>query len=309
MTELENLDNHEQTNGISENHQQIEQLAKKLEKQQKRADKITAIKEMFEADEKMNTVFATDEDARLQSDKGKIRAGYNVQTAVDEKQKLIVVADVTNEQNDKKQLSPMIKHIREEKALLGIEENTSVIADTGYFSETEIINNKNNEDCYPIVSAAAEGKNPSKSKSGKGKKIPTAEYENDVFTYDKQHDSYRCPMDQQLLRITKKPVVDKNGRATHRYQANADICQSCLARRFCTNSTKGRMLRISVNSKEITEYLQKLDTNNNKQLLSKRKEIVEHPFGTLKRSFGYTYFLNERERKGRGRIQYDVLYL
>ncbi len=41
----------------------------------------------------------------------------------------------------------------------------------------------------------------------------------------------------------------------------------------------------------MAEYLQQLNTGTNKRLLAKRKELVEHPFGTLKRSLGYTYFL------------------
>ena len=41
----------------------------------------------------------------------------------------------------------------------------------------------------------------------------------------------------------------------------------------------------------MAEYLEQLDIDTNKQLIAKRKELVEHPFGTLKRSFGYTYFL------------------
>lgn len=245
LNELDKLDEYERTDGVSENAQQIEQLNKRLEKQQKRADRVALIKSMFEADEKLNSVFATDEDARLQSDKGKIRAGYNVQTAVDEKHKLIVVAEVTNEQNDKKQLTPMIGHIRQQKAELGIEENTSVIADTGYFSEAEIIHNKSKEDCRPVVSAAAEGKNPSKSATGKGKQVPTDEYENEAFVYDGQHDIYRCPQNQELVRITQTPVVDKNGRATHRYQAKAESCPSCPVRELCTSSENGRMLRVS----------------------------------------------------------------
>ena len=291
LDELDKIDEYEKANGISENPQKIEQLTKRLEKQQKRADKVVAIKKMFEANTGLNTVFATDNDARLQSDKGKIRAGYNVQTAVDEKHKLIIVAEVTNEQNDKRQLSPMIKHIREQKTNLGIEKNTSVIADTGYFSETEIIKNKGKEDCRPIISASAEGKNSAKSKTGKCKKVPTAEYENEAFTYDEQHDLYLCPNNQMLVRTTHRPVIDKNGRSTHRYQAKAESCLSCPSKGLCTNSEKGRMLRVSANQEEMAEYLEQLDIDTNKQLIAKRKELVEHPFGTLKRSFGYTYFL------------------
>lgn len=32
-------------------------------------------------------------------------------------------------------------------------------------------------------------------------------------------------------------------------------------------------------------------TKKNKGLVKKRKSLVEHPFGTIKRSLGFTYFL------------------
>jgi hypothetical protein len=57
------------------------------------------------------------------------------------------------------------------------------------------------------------------------------------------------------------------------------------------------MLRVSANKKEMAEYLEQLNTDTNKRLLAKRKELAEHPFGTLKRSLGYTYFLVRGQEK------------
>jgi|TARA_Y100000310_G_scaffold328120_1_gene395698 transposase len=291
LQELEELDERERTSGVSENAEKIEKLAKRLRKQQKRHDKVAAIKTLFEEDAQLHTYFATDEESRLQSDKGKIRAGYNVQTAVEEKNKLIVVAEVTNEQNDKQQLTPMIHHIREQKEALEVGTETAVVADTGYFTEAAIMNTKDREDCRPIVAAAASDKQPSQSKSGKSKAVPSAAYENDKFLYDEQRDVFICPEAQQLTRITRTPAIDRHGRASHRYRGNPPVCRECQARTLCTRSDNGRMLRVSVNQKEMGEYRELLRTEKNQRLMAQRKEIVEHPFGTLKRSLGYTYFL------------------
>ena len=65
-------------------------------------------------------------------------------------------------------------------------------------------------------------------------------------------------------------------------------------------SGNGRMLRVSVNKKKILGYIESLSTDKNKKFIDKRKEIVEHPFGTIKRSFGYTYFLLKGIEKVRG---------
>ena len=185
----------------------------------------------------------------------------------------------------------MIKQIEQQKEELGIEEKTCAVADAGYFSELEIMKNKDNEDCRPIVSPAAEGKTATVSKSGKGKEVPSAEYESDKFSYDDRRDMYKCPQNQELARITKTPAIDNNGRATHIYRCSPEICAQCQGRELCTKSESGRMLRVSANQKEMLEYLDGLQEKENKNLVGKRKEIVEHPFGTLKRSLGYTYFL------------------
>lgn len=115
------------------------------------------IRRLFDEDENLPTYFATDEESRLQSDKDKLRAGYNVQTAVDEKNKLIVTSEVTDKQNDKKQLSPIIEEIRREKEQLDIEQKTDVVADCGYYCEQAIMDTKNKEDCRPVVSPVAGG--------------------------------------------------------------------------------------------------------------------------------------------------------
>ena len=51
------------------------------------------------------------------------------------------------------------------------------------------------------------------------------------------------------------------------------------------------MSQVNTPVKEMAEYLELLRNDENKRLMAQRKEIVEHPFGTLKRSLGYTYFL------------------
>ena len=70
-----------------------------------------------------------------------------------------------------------------------------------------------------LASAGAEGESPSQSHGGKGQAVPTPEYENDAFKYEEARDVYICPYGHELARITRTPVTDKNGRATHRYRA------------------------------------------------------------------------------------------
>jgi|TARA_B100001971_G_scaffold209052_1_gene231923 transposase len=291
LNELDELDCLEQKNGVSVNEEKIKSITERLSMQMKRKEKIAIINGIFEENPDLKTYFASDEACRLQSDKGKIRPGYNVQTAVEDKNSLLAVAEVTNEQNDKKQLTPMLGRVRKQKADLGIEEKTTGIADAGYFTENEILNNKDSEDFSIVVSPAAEGKPTATSKCGKNKKVPSAGYESDDFTYDEKRDVYLCPEGKELSRITKTPAVDRHGRKTHRYRSVSAVCSKCPKKDLCTSSANGRMLLVSANRKEMQDYIENLKTKQNRSFIDRRKEMVEHPFGTIKRSMGYTYFL------------------
>src|SRR5438876_6772863 len=100
-------------------------------------EKISQIKERQQKYERIieqlltsgqSQISLTDPDNRLMPVGQGVEVCYNVQSAVDEKHKLIVVADVTNEVTDQAQLSVMAK---EAKAVLGVE-NLEAVADTGY---------------------------------------------------------------------------------------------------------------------------------------------------------------------------------
>jgi hypothetical protein len=66
----------------------------------------------------------------------------------------------------------------------------------------------------------------------------------------------------------------------------------------------GRMVKASVNKEAMQAYLESLKTDENKFLIRKRKELVEHPFGTIKRTFGYTYFLLKGLEKVRAEFSF-----
>ena len=135
LKELNELDKIEQETGLSVNKEHLEKITGRLNKQLNRKKKAASVNQILKDQADVEVYYATDPDCRLQSDKGKIRPGYNPQTAVDGKNKLIVVAEVTNEQNDQKQLTPMLKHLKAQKKELGIEKKTTGVADTGYYSE------------------------------------------------------------------------------------------------------------------------------------------------------------------------------
>src|ERR1700744_1923437 len=76
----------------------------------------------------------TDPDARLLVKNGQGTAGYNVQSVVDEKHKLIVTSEVVNDSSDVGQLHAMAKAAKD--ALQA--EALQVLADEGYYSSLEL---------------------------------------------------------------------------------------------------------------------------------------------------------------------------
>ena len=106
-------------------------------------------------------------------------------------------------------------------------------------------------------------------------------YAKDKFKYDKIKDIYICPMGNELKR--------KCGVNAKRQRYICLECNDCPNRSKCTTNAKGR----EVSPTEYQEYYDRADKlfAENIELYKQRQMIVEHPFGTIKRALGYTYFL------------------
>jgi len=148
----------------------------------------------------------------------------------------------------------------------------SVVADTGYYNMKEIVNTID-EKTEVLIKRQKEKK--SKIESG---------FNRTKFTFDKLNDTYTCPLGYTLpFRWNSR----EDGKDYKRY-----ICtdyQSCGKKQLCTSSKTGR----SINRFSDEEIIEKVDeiTLKKNYIYKRRGSIVEHPFGTIKRHFGYTYFL------------------
>lgn len=281
----------EEDQDLKLNNEELEKLLDRIDKLEKREKKVEFIQGLFDADEDLKKYFATDPTSTFQSDKGKVRPGYNPQAGSEGKNKLIVVNDVTNESNDSEQMTPMIDKLEETKKELGIEEKTHAVFDAGYDSEKEILKNKAREEIEVLVSDKKESQEKNDQKKGrttKDKRLPTKGFEAENFGYDEENDIYICPEGKKL---EKKGGIqkDKNDREVFVYRCKC--CENCQNQGKCTNSKSGRMLKVSAHREEIEAIKQSMKTDENKKILSRRKELIEHPFGTIKRSLGFTYFM------------------
>jgi hypothetical protein len=79
--------------------------------------------------------------------------------------------------------------------------------------------------------------------------------------------------------------------AGHVYYENRDACINCSVRHLCTNG-KARIIK----DRPYEKYARIVDkrTRENAETYRQRKQLVEHPWGTVKRSWGYSYFLTRK---------------
>lgn len=260
-----------------------EDLNEKLKNAQKR---IEELKEMSEEIEKTGDISITDKDAKHMgvSNNG-TDISHNVQVAVDSKNHLVVAVDVISAPADQGQLYNVAKLAADE---LRIElknneeendetkENNSedyiltVLADKGYYEYESL------KECLEAGIKTIVSKQKSPNNTGDEK------YVIDNFIYDKERDVYICPQAKILYNVSKSTSKE------HKYK-NTSICKECTQRDQCTKKVEGRTI-IRSEKHDIYDIVNKI-TKDNMYLYKKRQQIVEHPFGTIKRALGYTYFL------------------
>ncbi len=241
-------------------------------------------------------VSLTDPDSRsMKKAGGGSTVGYNVQTAVDSKHHLIVAHEVTNAPTDRSQLSSIASQAKEaltaqaqqETSAEGREEEAGeelgaatkkqalmVVADPGYYKGEEIV------ECYECgITALVPKVNTSGSKA-KGR------YSKADFRYDAKANEYICPAGE---RLTYRHDSHENGKTLWVYWTSR--CSDCPLKAGCTTGKERRIKRWE--KEHILEAADAL-LKENPDAMRQRKQIAEHPYGTIKDWMGSTHFLMKR---------------
>lgn len=237
--------------------------------------RLAELEELKQQIKENGSVYETDPDSRMMQTNNKgCDICHNVQVAVDDKYHLVVAVDVTSQPVDKEQLHNISLQAKEE---LNVDELT-VIADKGYYSASEFAKCKE-DNIIPIV-----------SKADHAHMAATKEYGKSQFKYDEEHDGYVCPQGHLLKAYNhrKKCSEEKNIR---RYQ-NFEACSNCQVKDKCSESEKGRTIQDRPFQRIADEVDQR--TEEFSDMYKERKQMVEHPFGTIKRALGFSYFLTRR---------------
>jgi len=233
------------------------------------------VKGLRETGEKQKSL--TDPESRLMHSNGKKDVCYNVQTAVDAKNKMIVEFEVSNQCNDKNFITPMAVKTQQ----LLETENISAVADAGY------------ESIQDILSAMSHGVDVHVAGTNFDICLPADDVEQtDISThkdgrcvYIAERNISLCPMGKVLYPTS---IKKNKGRMVGVYY-NYEACQQCMCK--CTKDARGRFCHlVPMEKKDFSkEYndknliVKQIRIAAKKEVIRQRKSIVEHPFGTIKR--------------------------
>ncbi len=133
--------------------------------------------------------------------------------------------------------------------------------------------------------------------------LPAPEFGEDKFVYNRGSDSYTCPGGFELKYFKTK---FNYGRRMRMYSTQA--CNSkCLFRAKCTAAKGGRIIYRWEYQDIVDKMNDAMKTPEGKALMTLRRELVEHPFGTIKRAFNQGYLLLRGIKKVQGEIALTML--
>ncbi|MCK4700028.1 MAG: transposase, partial [Bacteroidales bacterium] len=134
---------------------------------------------------------------------------------------------------------------------------------------------------------------------------PDVDYNLEHFIYNQSDDTYTCPAGQ---------ILKTNGnwykKHSHRItvitfkQYRTPACKGCPVREKCTRAKNGRII-------ERNQYTENYEINRKnveqkESLYKRRQAIVEHPYGTIKRQWGFSYVST---KKGKQRASADIGFM
>ena len=226
----------------------------------------------------------TDPDSRAMAGHTHVAVGYNIQIAVDAEHKLIVEQQVTNQVVD---MGLLTQTAEPAKDILGVG-TIAVVADKGYFKIEDI------EACEKA------GMVPYVPRPQRGPSVKAGLFRKDEFSYDAESDTYVCPARQRLHPYSSSLL---RGLKKTNY-VNKLACDDCALRSRCT---AGKFRTVSRLENEAVFDRMQARVAERPDIMNRRRETVEHPFGTIKQWMYQAAFLMRGLEKVRAEFSLTAL--
>lgn len=210
-----------------------------------------------------------DPDARVMKCGARKQFAYNAQAVVDEKNKLVVAADVVTEESDNYQLMPMLDQVQDHLGQTAEE----TVADAGYLATTQLAEAEQKQ--YSVLVNLQKPMQDAKDQP----------YHASRFVYDAAKDQCICPRGEALsfdgTKLRSKVEA---------YTVRVYRCQSyetCPVRWQCSSSASGRTVQIHPNHDALVRQREKQRDETMRAILKQRGAIVEPVFGWAKEAMGF----------------------
>lgn len=260
LDDLASIDEAEDT--IEELEEKKERLSAEVEELELKKKACTAAIDELKG-EGLDRKCTTDPDAKTMKARYGTFYGYNFQIAVDTESHMVTDYLVVGNQNDKGLLAPMVEGSEQ---VMG-QKSAEVLADAGYYKITEIAGlEAMGAECFVAVNRTAS---------------QIKDRENGLeFIYDSGDDRYTCSAGRFLDYHRKKT---EKGEEKLIYKSRD--CTGCALVDVCTKAGTRTYTR-NTSQDWLDGYTDKMGSEKGKEMLTRRRSVAEHPFGTMKYYMG-----------------------
>lgn len=244
-----------------------DRLPKELQDREKLREKIKEAQEEIR-ESKRKKININEPEARIMRTEGKKDTGYNAQAVVDSEHRIIIAEDVINEENDLHSLVPMVEKVKEIAETLP----DKIVADAGYGSGEQLSESEKRE--YDVLTNLRETGNDNP-------------YDSSKFEYNAQKNVMVCPEGKELIYEGSSLYKDKK---SYERRYRCIHYKECSVRWLCSENKTGRRVKLTPYVDVIKRQRQKHEIEDNRNLLRKRKSIVEPVFGWIKQLDNFRRF-------------------
>lgn len=252
-------------------NQKKEIIEEQITKQNQRKKNYQAIEKQLEKSGETQVSTSDSESRQMITRNNITEVAYNIQTSVDAKHNIPFDYKVTNT-NDSKAMGDMLF-----RATNILNTNTfTALYDKGYHtgSEFDAADKLGVKTIVAIPTVAAQAPNPL--------------YNVERFDYNKKEDYYTCPEGHRLTTTGKLHAAKTY--LFKRYTTKA--CMGCKVKDQCSKARYGKAIQRSEYQELIKENQKRVKENEN--YYRRRQAIVEHPYGTIKRQWDFSYIMTKK---------------
>jgi transposase len=293
LSEHEVLDKKEEKTAVenlqSDEKRRHEQI-KRLEKQAERIEEFLEEHEPKKGkrNKEIQSNITDNESAKMVTSHGTIQ-GYNGQALVDDKHQIIIHPEAFGNGQDYDHMTPMLDGAKDNLKSIGLPDNyfegKILTADSNYHSEGNLKKCEEEKiDAY-ITDMNFRQRDPRFATQDRHNPAREEKFTLEDFSYDKENDCYGCPNNKVLKLRAREHKINNN--IFRRYEAKESDCRDCPIKGKClqTEKTFRKTLSVFVEKAEPTlsrQMLEKIDTQDSREIYSRRLAIVEPVFVNIR---------------------------